>query len=229
MTRIPRIVRFGILFLLVLISLASCGGNDTEGNARATATPTCQPTYVYDQVQNQGEALDVVDFESAYNGTANKEIFTLSASHSASVSISTSDTKIEKFRAEVQAGIEASADAPLFNGAANLEVTAEAQADAIYESVHRVSNTVSKIQTSTTGSLIQLTIPPMSRGYGLYGAMVKITSGHLYSNNCGTPDDQGTISAIIPERFEWCTWTRGPNLFSDGGQGPCDVVAYNLG
>lgn len=211
-----RILPLGCIFLLILFPMLGCGDDSSQ-----TQAPSCTPKYVYDQVKDGGEALEVLDFESAYNGTANNADFTLTATHSASVSISRSDTQIQKFHAEVKG------EAPILTGNAFVPV-AVVQANAIYDSIHQQTESVSKTMTSTTGSNIRLTIPPMSKGYGIYGVVVKITSGHLYSQNCTNHDDVGNISTIIPEHFDWCTWTRGPTLFTEGGQGPCLVVAYNL-
>jgi hypothetical protein len=102
------------------------------------------------------------------------------------------------------------------------------QAEAVYDRVHEIDESVSKSVTTANGSTVKMTLPPMTRGYGLYGVAVRITSGHLYSANCAEKDDQGIVSTAVPSHYDWCTWTRGPNVFADGGQGPCLVVGYDL-
>jgi len=157
----------------------------------------------------------------AFNGSASGEDFTLISNHSATVAMSRSTTDITKFHAEVHAsGI-------VITGNARVPFVS-VQAEAVYDRVHEIDQTVSRCVTTTSGGTVNMTLPPMTRGYGLYGVAMHITSGHLYSANCAAKDDQGIVSTAVPSHYDWCTWTREPNVFADGGEGPCLVVGYDL-
>lgn len=56
---------------------------------------------------------------------------------------------------------------------------------------------------------------------------MKVTNGNLQSTCAGvTQNNNQTV--IVPEQYETCTWTRGPDVFTSGGVSPCVVVAYDL-
>jgi hypothetical protein len=102
---------------------------------------------------------------------------------------------------------------------------AKVHAEAIFDAVHQQVNSVNKEATTTTGSQIRITIPAHATGYGVYAVNTQIAKGHLHAPNCSdSGNDQGTVSTAVPEGFVWCTWTRGPNQFTDGGQGPCVAI-----
>jgi hypothetical protein len=207
-----RMVGFRYLFILLFLVLIVGGcGNDT---ATTPTPPSCSLKYVYDDVVNGGQVQEVVDSESDYNGTSNTEHLTLTVTKSQTITVSHSDLSIQKFHAQLNVQ-EASITETGFEAS---------QAQAIYDSVHEINNSVVMTKTATIGDQFNITVGPWSWGYGNYGVFVQVASGHLYSQNCPNHVDLGNILTFTPIRVGWCVWVRGPNFFTDNSQSPCPTI-----
>ncbi len=203
--------------MLLVLSLVAC--DDTSSSqASPTPTPSCQPKYVYDGVQDKGTAMVVVDREANYNGSTGVADMTLTAMQSGTVSISRSKTQTETTH------VQADGAAIVGGTTGNIEAVGILQAQAIYEKVSQINTSVSTTETVSFGNQWHITVPAMSWGYGVFGIYVQITTGHLYSQNCPQNVDFGNVTTLTPYNKGWCTWTRGPSTFTGGGQGPCLVV-----
>jgi hypothetical protein len=186
------------------------------------AKPACTPTYVYSGVKTHGSALNVVDLETEYNGSATAETFTLNDTHGSSVAIEDSTETASPADAMFSDSAPITEDDPEF-----APVTA-AQSAAIYNSVSQTDSSVRTEASQTTGSQVQITVPAGATAYGLFGVVMDVTSGDLHAKSCPSLAQASQETVIIPEEYEWCTWTRGPDEFTDGGLSPCVVVAYDL-
>jgi hypothetical protein len=190
----------------------------------ASSSPSCTPTVVYNHIKDEGSALDVVDIQTAYNGTDSPEPFTLTSENSHTVSIQETTANTTGFTAEV--GGSAGFTTPV-----KWLPSASVQAQAIYRTVHQTDSTVQQDATVSAGSAIQMSIPAGATGYGLLGVVMKITRGDLHSAGCAEVASTRLETVIIPTEYEWCTFVRGPDEFTAGGSGSsqCRVVAYDLG
>jgi hypothetical protein len=202
--------------LLAAAALSACGGSAAPPKAA-----TCVPTYVYSNVKSEGSALDVVDLETADNATNSSEIFTLTESRTAAVSIQDSTINYTRKYAEVSGTGIAAIPAPY-------DALGVVKARAVYNSVHETDSAVNMTSTVTTGSQVQLPVPAGATAYGLFGVVMKVTRGNLKSLNCPSLTQDSAETVILPEEYEWCTWVRGPDEFAAGGLSPCVVVAYDL-
>lgn len=210
-----HIIKLGCIFILMILSFSACDDGNTQGNS---STPSCHPTYVYDNLANKGQAIEVLDFESDYNGTSNAQTYAFTVSRTQSIAISQSKTDIQTVH------IEANGSAIVGGSTINVDALGTAQVDAVYNSVQQFNSSIEKTVTTSIADEAKLTVPPMVWANGIYGVFVQIVSGHLYSDNCPHHDDFGNITTLSPYKHGWCTWTRGPNVFTGGGQGPCLII-----
>jgi hypothetical protein len=202
------------MLLLSSAALSGCAGKPKPA--------ACKPTYVYNNVKDQGSALDVLDLETAFNGTGQSEDLSLTAQHSHSVSVEESNSTVTTFHAAVNGSAALVAVAGVF------DVAAQGRAQAVYDRVHETDSAVTISSSLSTGSVVHLTVAPGATAYGLFGVVMKVTNGDLQSTNCTGAALDSHETFIIPTEYEWCTWTRGPDDFTDGGLSPCVVVAYDL-
>jgi len=189
-----------------------------------TPTAKCSPTFVYDNVKDQGTALDVLDVETAYNGTANSAPFTLTSSHSHSVSIQASAQTITRFRAELDGGAVVVAPIPW-------DPVGYVAGQVIYNVLHQSNSSIQEQASVSAGSSITITIPPGAKGYGLYGIMMDVTQGDLSSEGCADLAQDIPETILAPTQYEWCVFTEGPDTFPEGGYGSssCLVIGNQEG
>ena len=64
--------------------------------------------------------------------------------------------------------------------------------------------------TTSIGVSTTINVPPRSGGYGQYGVRRYVIKGHYYylNQDCSIGTDYGYISANLPERKIWKTWTE---------------------
>jgi hypothetical protein len=203
-------------------ALLLAGAVTACGSASAQPPPQCTPTYVYSHVKNQGSALYVLDVETDYNGTSQAEPFTPIDKRSGSFSIEDSTASVTRVDADVDAVGQVS---DLDSEFAEMP---QPEASAAFSYVQGTDHSVQTTTSLTIGSTVRLDVPPGATGYALFGVVVKITNGNVRSSNCPSLQQNSHETVILPEESEWCTWIRGPDVFTDGGRSHCVVVAYDL-
>lgn len=209
-------IRYLFIFLVFTLLVSACDGDSSTTDAPSPPPASCQLQYVYDHVVNGGQVQEVVDTEANYNGTSQAQNMQFIATKSQTVTVSQSTLSIQQFQAQAE-----------LNGIAIVDdAVVHAQAEAIYDSVHEINNSVVMTKTATIGNQFNVVVGSWTWGYGNYGVYVQVASGHLYSQNCpGQFKDLGNVLTFTPIRVGWCVWVRGPNLFTDGGQSPCPTIS----
>jgi len=191
----------------------------------ASAVPACIPKFVYSKVTNLGPGFDVLDEEIHTNAGGAPEKFTFISQHGQTVSIEESTINGFDVHAQVgQSGLEVAPES-------STPLPAEA-GQAVFDYVHETDNSVQTASTLNVGSRVTTTIPPGATGYALYGVIVDITHGTLQQQGCTPMAEVGKQTILLPVSYYSCSWTRGPDEFSDGGQVPpqCGkVTAYDSG
>jgi hypothetical protein len=204
-----------LLLFPLCAAVAACGGG-----AQAVS---CTPTYVYSNVKSQGSALYVVDIETDYNGSPGDESATFSDQRTGSFTIEDSSSTV------IRADATVDDNGQVTNADSEFSPMSGAQASAAFSYVHGTDHSV---KTSTSLSITNTPqvedIPPGATAYGLFGVVVKITNGDLISTNCPSLEQNSHETVLLPQESEWCTWIRGPDEFTDGGQSHCVVVADGL-
>jgi hypothetical protein len=209
----------GIAALALLGSalLSGCGGT-----AAALPAP-CIPNFVYSKVTNLGPGFDVIDEEVHTNAGGAPQTFTFTSQHGGIVSIEESTINGYDVHAQVdQYGLEVDPESmtPLSSEAAH----------AVYDYVHQTDTSVQMESTLLVGSTATTTIPPGATGYALYGVIVDVTHGTLQQRSCAPMSGNGPQTVLLPISYYSCSWTRGPDEFTDGGQVPTvcgKVIAYD--
>jgi hypothetical protein len=69
----------------------------------------------------------------------------------------------------------------------------------------------------------------------LYGAEVQVFRGVLVSSGCSLPTQRTAEKVFVPIDYYYCSFFRGPDMFTDGGYGTagssgnCQIINYDLG
>lgn len=201
--------------------LTACGG----GGPAALPPPPCVPSFVYSSVRTFGVGFDVVDQESETNAGSTPVTYTLTSQHGRTISIEESTVNGFSVSAWIgEAGLKV-------NPVSTKPLSAQAS-EAVFNYVHKTDSSVRQNFSVQAGAQVSMTVPPGATGYALYGAFVKVTRGTLQSSGCTTVTDNGTETTLVPISYHYCTWTRGPDVFTIGGQVPrsCGtIVAYDSG
>ncbi|MEY9874687.1 hypothetical protein ABH931_004187 [Streptacidiphilus sp. MAP12-33] len=192
-------------------TLCGCGGSG------AAAAAGCAPTHVYTNVKDDGTALAVVDAEMTENNNGSAESWKVDARHDQTLTIEHSTSTTEKVHAAV-------AGQALVVGASPFVPVAEGEATAVFDYERRTDSSVTRTSTESSNTEITVTVPPGATGYALYGVVMKWTTGDLRTTGCGGKGSDTAGTYLLPEAHAWCTWTRGPDLFTDGDESPCTVV-----
>lgn len=200
--------------------LTACGGG-----SQALAPPPCVPSFVYSNAHTLGDGFYVIDQESEANAGSTPVSYTFTSQHGRTVAIEESTVNGFSVHAQIdEAGLKV-------NPMSTKPLSAQAS-QAVFSYVHQTDSSVRQEFSVQAGAQVTMTIPPGATGYALYGAIVKVTRGTLQAGGCATVTRNGKETILVPISYHTCTWTRGPDVFTAGGQVPSScgtIVAYNPG
>lgn len=221
MIRRPGIMGIAVCSLLGSTFLSACGG----GGAAAIPQAPCVPRLVYSNVHTLGDGFYVIDQESETNAGTSPVTYTLISQHGRQVTIEESTVNGFSLHAQMdEAGLKV-------NPMSTKPLSAQAD-QAVFNYVHQTDSSVRQEISVLAGAHVTMTVPPGATGYALYGAFVKVTRGTLQAGGCATTSKSGRETTLVPISYHSCTWTRGPDVFTIGGQVPSScgtIVAYNPG
>jgi hypothetical protein len=202
------------------VLLTACGGGPA-----AIPPPPCIPSFVYSAAQTFGVGFDVVDQESETNAGSTPVTYSLTSQHGRAISIEETTVNGFSIGAQVdEAGLKV-------NPVSTKPLSAQAS-QAVFNYVHQTDSSVRETFSVQAGAQVCMTVPPGATGYALYGAFVKVTRGTLQASGCTSVTQNGIETYLVPISYHYCTWTRGPDVFTIGGQVPSScgtIVAYDSG
>ena len=200
--------------------LAACGSSTSSARQA-----TCVPSFVYFNARAVGDGFDVVDQESETNAGSSPVTYTLVSKHGRT--ISTEESTVNGFSVHAQMD-----DAGLKVDPMSTKPLSAEAGQAVFNYVHQTDSSVQQQFSVQAGAQVTMTVPPGATGYALYGAIVKVTRGTLQADGCATVSKDGAQTVLVPISYHYCTWTRGPDEFTAGGQVPSScgtIVAYDPG
>ncbi len=158
----------------------------------STPTPSpCHPSYVYDNLVNEGQSWEVVEQQQDQNKSPSSLRVTFTSKTSKTVTVSDKE--------DLTITVDGSANASV--GPIDATITARVKL--------QINHDVFQSVTTTIDNSVTYTIPAGETAYANYGVKIQITSGHLYDQaGCeGKKSDRGTDVTYVPIAPGWCVWT----------------------
>lgn len=154
----------------------------------------CDPGWIYENISDRGSSFWIV--APVFSGPYPADQPNGASAYRAYNSNATSAT--ETFSALVTGTVSVS-----------INVSATVAASVIVASVNETLGiTVTTSISTTIGHNMAISVPAHKAGYGQYGVLQKVTTGHYYylASNCAITNDKGTVTARSPWYPNWNTW-----------------------
>lgn len=219
----------GISACVSMVLITACTSSDGSAPVQPTTTPPpCTRTPVFIHAKNKGTVLYVTDVESKLNNdTARAVPLTLTNSQSQAVTIGETTKQVS--------GVTASADVKAgFSLPIKWLPSVSAEAKAIYSTVHESDWSARQTVSTSSSSSQTILVPAGATGYVFFGVEMRMVRGVLQTSGCSMPVQDTAQTVFVPEAGSYCAFTRGPDVFVDGGygtlrSGDCQVLKSDLG
>lgn len=227
MTRKPFVLGIGACVSMALVT--ACTSSVGSAPAQLTTTPPpCTRTPAFIHVKNLGTALYVTAVESRLNNdTAEAQPLTLTNSRSETVTIGVTTKRVSSVTAS--ASVTARFSLPI-----KWLPSVSVEAQAIYSTVHETDWSAQQQVSTSSSSSQTITVPACATGYVIFGVDMRVVSGVLQTSGCSLPVQDIAQTVLVPEADNYCAFTRGPDMFVDGGygtlrSGDCEVLSSDVG